>query len=134
MPALPPELMAARKQPADAGASKGAVKASIGPSLPPGFQRNRSASPPSRRPAYPAEDSDDEAGPMPAPAAGVPSAGLENEGVTAIREREERAAEKERLERENKKPKREEWMLLPPKEGDIMACELLCIYALYHPF
>lgn len=47
-----------------------------------------------------------------------------NEGARLFKEREEREKEKERLEREGKgKMKREEWMLVPPKEMDLMACE-----------
>jgi hypothetical protein len=47
----------------------------------------------------------------------------ENEGARMFREREERQAEKERKEREGAgKPKREDWMLVPPKEMDLMSC------------
>jgi hypothetical protein len=50
----------------------------------------------------------------------------ENEGARMFREREERQAEKERKEREAAgKPKREEWMLVPPKEMDLMSCASL---------
>ncbi|GAA6038421.1 hypothetical protein JCM8097_007640 [Rhodosporidiobolus ruineniae] len=125
-PSLPPDLEPHHTAAPVAGPSK----PSIGPSLPPHLAaRQRSPSPgpapalgPSRPPAAyrPAEDSDDDDfGPMPLPA-GVQFE--DNDGARQFREREERQAEKERKEREGAgKPKREEWMLVPPKEMDLLS-------------
>lgn len=47
----------------------------------------------------------------------------DNDGARAFLEREERQREKERLEKEKGEGKlqREEWMLVPPKEMDLMS-------------
>lgn len=61
---------------------------------------------------------------MPLPAGAQVSE--ESEGARLFREREERQKEKERKEKEGDgKPKREEWMLVPPKEMDLLACEFV---------
>ncbi|BGP18541.1 hypothetical protein JCM10213_002945 [Rhodosporidiobolus nylandii] len=103
-PQLPPHLSGAHRSP-----SPPSSRLTAGPALPPGYQRPR------------ADDSDDDEGfgPMPLPA-GVRID--ENDGARMFREREERQAEKERKEREGAgKPKREEWMLVPPKEMDLLS-------------
>jgi hypothetical protein len=57
----------------------------------------------------------------------------ENDGARLFREREEREAERKRKEVEGKgKMKREEWMLVPPKEMDLMSCELLFVFLWRH--
>ncbi|MBW0470093.1 hypothetical protein O181_009808 [Austropuccinia psidii MF-1] len=89
----------------------------IGPALPPGF--SRSSGP---EVSYNIDDedlSDDQIGPTPLLANAIHKNRQENEGVTALREREERRKERERIEKESKVLKREEWMLLPPKELDL---------------
>ncbi|GAA5823792.1 hypothetical protein JCM11251_003295 [Rhodosporidiobolus azoricus] len=133
-PSLPPDLV----KPTVAGPTlpppvAGPSRPSIGPTLPPHLSGGRSPSPPqsssSRQvagPSFPppqpygaADDSDDDFGPMPLPE-GVTYE--ENDGARLFREREERQAEKERKEREGAgKPKREEWMLVPPKEMDLLS-------------
>lgn len=140
-PALPPELAAARiSKPADP--SVGPSRPSVGPSRPPAGPERPAAgpsrptagpslpagpAPPSRRPVDDDSD-DDDVGPMPLPA-GVADASR-TDGVQEFMERERRqqesaaAAERERL--EGKKPKREEWMLVPPKESDLLGSESLC--------
>lgn len=128
MPALPPSF----RNPSNGGPAPAAAPprptGPIGPMLPPGF--TRSDSPPSPPPPRArAESDDEETGPMPMPAGfGGRGAGPEeeNEGVRLMREREERERERERLEKESKAPKREAWMLLPPKEGDLMASASSC--------
>ncbi|KAH9820560.1 hypothetical protein DFH28DRAFT_1079419 [Melampsora americana] len=105
MPELPPGFKASDKP-----------SGPIGPSLPPGFDRS------SEKTKHD-EDSDEDhgfTGPMPLPSYLVQN-NDETEGVRALREREERQAEKDRLERESKVLKREEWMLVPPKELDLPA-------------
>lgn len=51
------------------------------------------------------------------------SGGDDNDGARAFLEREERQRERERLEKEKGEGKlqREEWMLVPPKEMDLMS-------------
>ena len=61
---------------------------------------------------------------MPLPAGYAPSS-VDEDGARAFKEREERARDKERAAREDNKPKREEWMLVPPKEMDLMSCASL---------
>lgn len=106
-PSLPPDLLVARSS-----------KPVIGPSLPSSFPP--SASQKRETPlsvAY--SDDDDDFGPMPLPAGY--STG-ENDAVRAFREREDRAEEKKRNEERDKgKIKREEWMLVPPKEISLLA-------------
>lgn len=113
MPALPPSIP---KTTTTATSKKS--NGPIGPSLPAGF----------RRPSSSAESSDieqeDFAGPIPLPSyISRDDVGGETEGVRALREREIRQAEKDRLEKESKVLKREEWMLVPPKELDLPASE-----------
>jgi hypothetical protein len=110
-PALPPELAAAR---------------SAGPSLP-----SRSKSPPKRQyvgPSLPSsqapyddDDSDSDVGPQPLPAAYASQV----EGKSGVEEFLEREERRRKLQEEASKPKklqREEWMLVPPKSGDLLAC------------
>lgn len=113
MPALPPRLVVSKP-----------VGAPIGPNLPPELENTRRASVEHDSDSNENEDDDESgglAGPAPLPAHLASVSGQENEGVTALREREERQREQDRLERESKVPKREEWMLLPPKELDLQA-------------
>lgn len=98
-PQLPPHLAQARAGP------------SVGPALPPGYSSRR---------AYDDEDDDDDAvGPMPLPAGYTVD---DNEGARQFREREEREKEQAKRDKEDKKVKREEWMLVPPKEMDLLSC------------
>jgi hypothetical protein len=70
------------------------------------------------------EDDDDDFGPMPLPADAQSAQNDINEGARLFKEREDREKEKERLARQDKgKLKREEWMLVPPKEMDLMSSE-----------
>ncbi|KAA1085465.1 hypothetical protein PGT21_008040 [Puccinia graminis f. sp. tritici] len=107
MPSLPPKFLPTKPP------------KTIGPTLPPGFVISDSLND--------QDDDDDEeedervAGPAPLPAHLASTVGLQNEGVVALKEREERQKESERIERESKLLKREEWMLLPPKELDLQA-------------
>ncbi|KAG0139622.1 hypothetical protein CROQUDRAFT_666232 [Cronartium quercuum f. sp. fusiforme G11] len=107
MPELPPEFAKTTAAPKPSGP--------IGPTLPVGFQRPADVEPESDD-----EEQDEFAGPMPLPSH-LAHEDAETEGVRALREREERQAEKDRLERESKVLKREEWMLVPPKELDLPA-------------
>ncbi|KAK4056988.1 hypothetical protein OIO90_001888 [Microbotryomycetes sp. JL221] len=133
-PALPPDMMQARQQPLtsvqeDSGRlsvvagramphSSSARGSALGPSLPPSTSHSsRKETPLSNM--Y-SEDSDDDYGPGPMPMA--PGQAIDdNDGARQFREREQRLADKARREAEDKaKPKREEWMLVPPKELDLM--------------
>lgn len=113
-PALPPDLAAAR---------------SAGPSL---SSKSKSDTPPKRQyvgPSLPSsqaydDDSDSDVGPQPLPAA-YASQVEEKSGVEEFLEREER---RRKLQEEAGKPKklqREEWMLVPPKSGDLLACAFI---------
>lgn len=114
-PALPAHIAAARNITRDKSPSPTRKQAS-GPSLP--FD---SPSPPrigSRRPPPPPvdDDSDDEIGPSLALASSGPSKSAAEE----FREREERIAKSKAnagAEGDDGKPKREEWMLVPPTAG-----------------
>ncbi|KAL8283735.1 hypothetical protein RQP46_005530 [Phenoliferia psychrophenolica] len=122
-PSLPPDLVAARSSAPTAGPSLPS-KVVQGPSLPPGFAPPSASSSSSYRRETPLsapylDDDDDDFGPMPLPAGMKP---LDNDGARAFKEREEREAEKRRKEAAGKgKPQREEWMLVPPKEMDLMS-------------
>ncbi|KIJ58787.1 hypothetical protein HYDPIDRAFT_190747, partial [Hydnomerulius pinastri MD-312] len=118
-PALPPDLAAARKV--------------AGPSLPPtaGPSTHRSSSPPSRRvvtvgPTFPSaqpeydSDSDSDVGPRPLPAAVAGATTQEKSGVQEFLEREERRRKNIEEAKQPKKLVREEWMLVPPKAGDLL--------------
>lgn len=105
MPELPPEFKASDKP-----------VGPIGPSLPPGFNRSYEDTKDDEE----SEEDDGVAGPMPLPSYLVQNHD-ETEGVRALREREERQAEQDRIERDSKVLKREEWMLVPPKELDLPA-------------
>jgi len=125
-PELPPHLTAKRKRPGDeegdpaasdrrtsrsrSSSSDGAQKRPrvIGPSLPPAALDEL----PTSKPNPNAEsDSDDDFGPAPPPVAGqydTDEEAFRNEAV----------ASEEQLREAAKKPKREEWMLVPPKQDD----------------
>ncbi|CEQ42803.1 SPOSA6832_04658 [Sporobolomyces salmonicolor] len=116
-PSLPPELVEARQK-----------AAAIGPQLPPDLavasassSRRHSQSPPPLR-NRPADDfDDDDFGPMPLPAGYLPATD-ENEGARLFKEREEREAERIRKAQEGQgKPQRDEWMLVPPQEMDLLS-------------
>ncbi|KAG2030772.1 hypothetical protein BDR03DRAFT_1016770 [Suillus americanus] len=111
-PALPPDLAASR---------------TAGPSLP---SKSESNTPPPKRqyvgPSLPRsqapydDDSDSDVGPQPLPAT-YASRIKGQSGVEEFLEREER---RRKLQEEASKPKklqREEWMLVPPKSGDLLA-------------
>ncbi|GAA5891163.1 hypothetical protein JCM8208_002522 [Rhodotorula glutinis] len=128
-PSLPPDLAQERKdRPPAAGpqlpphlAGPSSRPPPAGPQLPPHLAAARAG--PSR-PPYGADqeddDDDDSVGPMPLPAGYAPSS-VDEDGARAFKEREERARDKERAARQDNKPKREEWMLVPPKEMDLMS-------------
>ncbi|KAH9920322.1 uncharacterized protein B0H18DRAFT_881187 [Fomitopsis serialis] len=100
-PALPPDMIAAK--------APGAAQAPTGPARPPHLA--------SRRSAYDEDDEDDDYGPTPLPSG---FALREKSGVEEFLEREERR--KKQLE-EASKPKalqREEWMLVPPSQSDLL--------------
>ncbi|KAI9624145.1 hypothetical protein H4Q26_017008, partial [Puccinia striiformis f. sp. tritici PST-130] len=103
MPSLPPNFQPSKP------------KAAIGPTLPPGFVVSDDN--------HNEEEDDDDgvAGPAPLPTHLASKFALENEGVLALKDREERQKELDRIERESKLLKREEWMLMPPKELDLQA-------------
>lgn len=105
-PDLPPELLSSRQAPS---------KPIAGPQLPPHLTR------PSRR--EPSPESEEDFGPAPLPPPVGVSREDDNDGARAFLEREERQREKERLEKEKGEGKlqREEWMLVPPKEMDLMS-------------
>ncbi|SGY61538.1 BQ5605_C007g04568 [Microbotryum silenes-dioicae] len=143
-PSLPPDLAAARTTTASsiaAGPSTAPdapTKKVLGPTLPSDYRPSPSvsgavsdsaASPPLRpyKKETPlsnlcSDDDDDAFGPMPLPA-GASGYSEENEGVRLVREREERQREREREaeRKKNEKPKREEWMMVPPKDLDLMS-------------
>ncbi|KAG1746978.1 hypothetical protein EDB19DRAFT_1905790 [Suillus lakei] len=111
-PALPPDLAASR---------------SAGPSLP---SKSESNSLPSKRqhvgPSLPHsqapydDDSDSDVGPQPLPAAYASRV----EGKSGVEEFLEREERRRKLQEEANKPKklqRQEWMLVPPKSGDLLA-------------
>ncbi len=92
------------------------------PALPPSLAASRTSSHPAKRPRIvgpappPPDDSDDEVGPS------VALASRPGEGATGVSEFLEREARwaKEREERDRpKEMKREEWMLVPPEQGEL---------------
>lgn len=128
-PALPPDLLASRSGQASAVGSTTTVKKPLGPSLPPSYVPVQ----PTFARADDNEDSDEDCGPTPLPP-GLHTLqdSTESEGVKLFREREEREAERQRQKSAvSDKPKREEWMLVPPKEMDLLSCPLhmnLCAF------
>lgn len=123
-PALPPDLLASRSAPSDAGPSKRLV----GPSMPP-TGHNRTTQ-------YYDDDSDDDVGPRPLPS-GVKF--VEIDPVRQFMEKEERRRQQVEVSRffrtvarfecqtvrsqEAAKPKalkRDEWMLVPPSSSDLL--------------
>ncbi|KAM0790613.1 hypothetical protein ACM66B_004477 [Microbotryomycetes sp. NB124-2] len=139
-PSLPPDLVAARHDNASASStnkstivlgparppSTSSAASVLGPSLPPppGATADRPASSSKRETPLSnmySDDSDDGEGPGPMP---LPqdssSARDDNDGVRQFKEREQREQERRRREEADKgKIKREEWMLVPPKELDL---------------
>ncbi|PLW51057.1 hypothetical protein PCASD_02401 [Puccinia coronata f. sp. avenae] len=114
MPTLPPNFSKPKLAPA----------APIGPKLPAGYTVSEARHTGDDVSDHGDDDDDDDddddvAGPAPLPAHLSSSLSLPNEGVIALREREERQKELDRIERESKVLKRDEWMLLPPKEFDL---------------
>jgi len=112
-PALPPDLAAART----AGASLPSKSKS---DTPPPKRQYVGPSLPISQPSYDS-DSDSDIGPRPLPAA-YASQIEEKSAVEEFMEREER---RKKLQEEASKPKklqREEWMLVPPKSGELLAC------------
>lgn len=129
-PALPPELAAARK------ATGPSSQPTTGPST-----RHSPSPPPPRRvvgPAFPTarpkhdvhpnsdsdSDSDADVGPQPLPA-NVPATTRELSGVEEFLEREARRRKNVEEAKQPKKLVREEWMLVPPKAGDLLGCASL---------
>ncbi|KAG0701962.1 hypothetical protein DFH29DRAFT_1048898 [Suillus ampliporus] len=114
-PALPPDLAAAR---------------TAGPSLPSKSESKLSNTPPPKRQyvgpslprsqTYSDDDSDSDVGPQPLPAAYASRV----EGKSGVEEFLEREERRRKLQEEASKPKkleRQEWMLVPPKSGDLLA-------------
>ncbi|KNZ51591.1 hypothetical protein VP01_3895g1 [Puccinia sorghi] len=122
MPRLPPALGSTTTTTKPA-----AVSRPIGPSLPPGYRPPSPTTIPDPDFHNKHDDDDDDqedvAGPVPLPAhfASSSSSSSHNEGVQALHDREKRLQELERIQQENLRPKRDEWMLLPPKELDLQA-------------
>lgn len=126
-PALPPELVTARK----------AAAPSAKPS--PGSSTRRSPSPPKRTigPAFPGarptrgvhpdsdSDSDADIGPQPLPTHGLATTREEPSGVQEFLEREARRRKNVEEAKQPKKLVREEWMLVPPKASDLLGCACL---------
>jgi len=102
VPALPPDLLAARSASAP-------IAKLQGPALPPHLARRREEE---------SEDDDDDYGPKPLPAGFVVE---EKSAVKQFMEREER---RRKLLEEASKPKtlqRDEWMLVPPSSSDLLS-------------
>ncbi|GAA5963401.1 hypothetical protein JCM3765_003056 [Sporobolomyces pararoseus] len=124
-PDLPPELLKARNQPSSSSASTSKVIA--GPQLPPHLIGSRPPLAQDSKSDSEEEEEDFGPGPLPPPASSsIPTNSYHdmNEGTRDFLEREERQRERERIEKENssnKKLQREEWMLVPPKEMDLMS-------------
>lgn len=129
-PALPPELAAARKTAAP----------SLGPTPGPSTRRSPSPPPPSRRvigPAFPSarptyavdsdSDSDADVGPRPLPAHVLATTREEISGVKEFLEREARRRKNVEEAKQPKKLVRDEWMLVPPKAGDLLGCAFLSL-------
>lgn len=127
-PSLPPDMLAARANPSSAPVAgpvfpfpSTSTKKVLGPTLPPGFSSSSSSGPRRETPLSNRYlDDDDDFGPQPV-APGSRSG--ENEGVREFREREERELEKKRKETEagKGKMKREEWMMVPPEDVDLLS-------------
>ncbi|GAA6011167.1 hypothetical protein JCM11491_006745 [Sporobolomyces phaffii] len=126
-PDLPPDFVRPTSATGPAPA-----KVVAGPQLPPHLVSSSSSHAPARPPPRQSrsdEDDDDDddigPGPLPPPAGFGSNAGDDgNDGARAFLEREARQRDRERIERErlaNKKMQREEWMLVPPKEMDLMS-------------
>ncbi|KAI5480887.1 hypothetical protein MNV49_006696 [Pseudohyphozyma bogoriensis] len=123
-PSLPPDMVDAHKARAVAGPQLPEKKV-MGPMMPPGFDAGAGGDEPPRKRETPLSnlysDDDDDFGPMPLPAGYRVE---DDTGVRAFREREEREQEKRRLQEEGEgkgKLQREEWMLVPPKEMDLLS-------------
>ncbi|KAH7884122.1 hypothetical protein F5I97DRAFT_1656722 [Phlebopus sp. FC_14] len=123
-PALPPDLAAARKV-----ARPSLPHPSVGPSTRRSHSRSRSPAPrrvigptlPSAQPSYDSDSGSDDVGPQPLPAAaGAGAPAEERSGVQQFLEREERRRQAIEEAKQPKKLVREEWMLVPPKRGDLL--------------
>ncbi|TFY60981.1 hypothetical protein EVJ58_g4804 [Rhodofomes roseus] len=109
VPALPPDMLASRGAGPTSGAKTTENKRVVGPALPPHLA--------GRKTFYDEDEDDDDYGPAPLPSG---FASKEKSGVEEFLEREERR--KKQLE-EASKPKalqREEWMLVPPSQSDLL--------------
>ncbi|KAL4254929.1 GPALPP motifs-containing protein 1-like protein [Abortiporus biennis] len=107
VPALPPDLLAARSGPQPQ--PQGPKRPVAGPSFPPSIAQHRQK--------YDDDDDDDDYGPQPLPAGVVVE---QSDGVREFLEKEER---RRKLIEEAAKPKalkREEWMLVPPSSSDLL--------------
>lgn len=121
-PALPPDLAAARN----------AVGPSSRPTPGPSTRRSPSPVPPRRvigptRPTvrpehdvHPDSDSDADVGPQPLPIYALATS--THSGVEEFLEREARRRKNVEEAQQPKKLVREEWMLVPPKAGDLLGC------------
>ncbi|KAF8551915.1 hypothetical protein OG21DRAFT_1512145 [Imleria badia] len=121
-PALPPELAAARKAAAPSGPTPGpSIRHS--PSPPPPPRRVIGPAFPSARPTHavdPDSDSDADVGPRPLPAHVLAATREEISGVEEFLEREARRRKNVEEAKQPKKLVRDEWMLVPPKAGDLL--------------
>ena len=128
-PALPPELAAARKATGPSSESIPGPSTRRPPSPPP---PRRVIGPvfPSARPTHdviPDSDSDSDAdvGPRPLPADVLATTREDISGVKEFLEREARRRKNVEEAKQPKKLVREEWMLVPPKAGDLLGCTSL---------
>ncbi|KAH7912692.1 hypothetical protein BJ138DRAFT_1112154 [Hygrophoropsis aurantiaca] len=128
-PALPPDLLATRTQPTSTSTSTSTPPESESQPQPPRQLRQPTAAtpqPPRRTlgPSFPSsnpdDDSDDDVGPKPLPSWLVGEPETERSGVQEFLEREERLRLKAEEDKKPKKPVRDEWMLVPPKKGDLL--------------
>ncbi|KAJ3551064.1 hypothetical protein NM688_g4939 [Phlebia brevispora] len=106
VPALPPDLAAARASHTEPATSSRRVQ---GPALPPSLQK--------RYGGVDDEDEDEDIGPMPMPG-GVSI--IESDGVKEFLEKEERRRQQVEEASKPKALKREEWMLVPPSSSDLL--------------
>ncbi|KAF8525256.1 hypothetical protein BU17DRAFT_42171 [Hysterangium stoloniferum] len=113
-PSLPPHLVKAN--PVD---DEDGDEDAYAPALPPQFipRPKRTVGPtfPSVPPPQAAYDSDDEVGPMPAPASAAA-----DDPVREFMEREERRKKAQEEAAKPVKPRREEWMLVPPTNSGLL--------------
>lgn len=139
-PALPPELAAARKIAGPSSEPTPGPTTRRSPSPPPPPPR-RVIGPsfPSARPTHdvgPDSDSDSDAdvGPRPLPAHVLATRRDEISGVDEFLEREARRRKNVEEASQPRKLVREEWMLVPPKAGDLLGCAFSSFLSLGRPF